>query len=257
MCVCVCEYLAIHAACLALRHIHLVATMENVNPLAHMLTPSTGAGKGKMAVGHHAPPTPLTPSRLCDQFDSALRFTPHTPAQSISAYMPTPQSEIAQATHTFGDRLPATPLLAKNLIPAATAESPLTQLPQCVLLLVFKQLAPRDLCMLSAVNRKCRELVDDNDIWRPHVNELRAKYGLNVAASESLRALFCDFKNHERRYSMRRLHAKDATEQLVSDLALYSSVCWLLYFCLRVQFQEWHLRMPFGTPHEHCICWTH
>jgi hypothetical protein len=57
--------------------------------------------------------------------------------------------------------------------------------------------------MLSAVSRRCRDTVDDNDIWLPHIQELEKEYGMRLLRTSSLHSLYCDIKNRQRLYDRR------------------------------------------------------
>ena len=220
--------------------------MENVDPqLGHLLTPGTsqaisrGALKAKNA---RQPATPLNPSRLCEQFSNSLKLDAQTPAPYKLAGAPTPPGGATQAAFRAARKHKATPLLAKTsaaIIPSTTVTapagessddrlSPLERLPQLVLRLVFARLSPRDLCSLSVASKACHQLVDDNETWRPHVNALRARYGVNVPAgdSDSLMALYCNIKNSERLYGARRAQqVPQATQDVLDNFTIFSSVC--------------------------------
>lgn len=117
-----------------------------------------------------------------------------------------------------------TPFLARSAASTQQVqrEPPsLENLPGDLRSLIFSQLSPRDLCMLAAVSRRCRDNVDDNGVWQPHIQKLGQEYGMRLLPTASLHHLYCDIKNRQRLYSRR----SSKPNQLQSTVAAsFSSV---------------------------------
>lgn len=188
------------------------------------------------------PPTPETPtSDLCSQFRQQATIAAYTPALSSAACLPTPETGGSQPSQTYsGASDMVTPLMARTVsatslhprsestsasavhqalqLPqpsdSSSSKSPIEMLPADVWGIILSKLSPLDMCMLSATNRQLRSTVDDNSLWQPFIDNLGAQYGIHIPAGDSLRARYCDFKNHESFYRRRQLRTRRASGDL-------------------------------------------
>lgn len=217
-------------------------------PLATPAMPLKQASQagGKVGQAQHLlmPPTPETPtSDLCSQFRQHATIAAHTPALSSAACLPTPDTSGFQPSQTYSSASDmVTPLMARtvsatSLLPRGdstttsasamhhtlqllqpsdklSSRSPIEMLPEDVWGVILTKLSPLDMCMLSATNRQLRSTVDDNSLWQPFIDDLGAQYGIHIPAGDSLRARYCDFRNHESFYRRRQLRTRRASGDL-------------------------------------------
>eukprot|EP01134_Creolimax_fragrantissima_P005117 CFRG5117T1 len=87
---------------------------------------------------------------------------------------------------------------------------------------ILKQLSPHDLARASSVSQAWRFMVDNNDLWQPHVQKTSRKYSMNFSGSPSLKEMYSNLMNYEKRLRTQKKNISMQREQIDSSVRQYT-----------------------------------